>query len=239
MNILSIDVGGTSVKIFATGQSEPRKFPSGAAMTPEDMVAGVKKLSADWEYDVISIGFPGVVSKGRIATEPHNLASGWVTFDFEGAFGKPVKLINDAAMQALGSYEGGLLLFIGLGTGLGSALVAEGQVVPMELGHLSFKNGTFEDYIGLRGLERLGKKKWRRYVAFAIGRLMEALHPDDVVLGGGNSKKLKELPPRCRLGDNSYAFTGGFRLWEPATLHVPFMSKQPVDMTEAGKSAKS
>ena len=172
-------------------------------MTPEAMVSGVKKLSTDWEYNVISIGYPGVVSKGRISTEPHNLASGWATFDFEAAFRNPVKIINDAAMQALGSYEGGLLLFIGLGTGLGSALVAEGQVIPMELGHLSFKNGTFEDYIGLRGLDRLGKEKWRKYVAFAIDRLMEALHPDDVVLGGGNSKKLKELPPRCRLGDNA------------------------------------
>ncbi len=215
MNILVIDVGGTSVKILATEQTERRKIASGPAMTPEQMVSQVKELAADWTYDAVSIGYPGVVSKGQISTEPHNLAPGWIGFDFEAAFDCPVKLINDAAMQALGSFEGGLLLFVGLGTGLGSALVADGVVVPMELGHLSYKNGTFEDYIGLRGLERLGKKKWRRHVSFAINRLMQALRPDDVVLGGGNAKKLKELPPGCRLGNNSYAFVGGFRLWEP------------------------
>lgn len=214
MNILVIDVGGTSVKILATGQTEPRKFASGLSMTPAQMVSGVKELAADWQYDVVAIGYPGVVHKGYIATEPHNLARGWIGFDFAAAFECPVKLINDAAMQALGSYRDGLLLFMGLGTGLGSAIVADGLVVPMELGHLSYKNATFEDYIGLRGLERLGKKKWRRNVAFAIGRLVEALRPDDVVLGGGNSKKLKELPPGCRLGDNAFAFIGGFRLWE-------------------------
>ncbi len=226
LNILVIDVGGTHVKILATEQTERRRIASGPAMTPEQMVSQVKEMAADWTYDAVSIGYPGVVSKGQISTEPHNLAPGWIGFDFEAAFEHPVKLINDAAMQALGSYAGGLLLFVGLGTGLGSALVADGVVVPMELGHLSYKKGTFEDYIGLRGLERLGKKKWRRHVSFAINRLMEALRPDDVVLGGGNSKNLKDLPPGCRLGDNSFAFEGGFRLWKPD--HMPVRPQTPV-----------
>ena len=220
MNVLAIDVGGTSVKFLATGNSEPRKFASGPTMGPAAMVAGVKELAADWSFDAVSIGYPGIIAKGHIVTEPHNLAHGWIKYDFEAAFGCPVKLINDAAMQALGSYEGGLLLFLGFGTGLGSALVADGVVVPMELGHLSYKNATFEDYVGLRGIARLGKKKWRRHVDFAVSRLREALHPDDVVLGGGNAKKLKEIPPGCRLGDNSFAFVGGFRLWDPATGRV-------------------
>jgi polyphosphate glucokinase len=217
VNVLAIDIGGTNVKILATGQDAPRKFPSGPTLTPAAMVAGVKELAADWTYDVVSIGYPGVITKGCIVNEPHNLAYGWKGFDFESAFERPVKLINDAAMQALGSYEGGLSLFLGLGTGLGSALVADGVVVPMELAHLSYKNATFEDYIGLRGIERLGKKKWRKHVNFVINRFVEAFLPDDVVLGGGNSKALKELPPGCRLGDNSYAFIGGFRLWQPTT----------------------
>jgi polyphosphate glucokinase len=215
MNVLVIDVGGTNVKILAAGAKESRKFPSGPTMTPRQMVAGVKKLAGDWKYDAVSIGYPGQVSNGRIAVEPHNLARGWRRFDFEAAFMCPVKIINDAAMQALGSYKNGLLFFMGLGTGLGSALVVEGVVIPMELGHLSYRNGTFEDYVGIRGLKRRGKKKWRAHVAFAIARWTDALKPDDVVLGGGNAKKLKELPPGCRLGDNAYAFLGGFRLWKP------------------------
>lgn len=214
MNVLVVDVGGTSVKILATGQEEPRRFPSGPEVTAKQMVSGVKKLVGNWKYDVVSIGYPGVVLKGRVVTEPHNLAKGWVGFDFEAAFGCPVKLINDAAMQALGSYKGGELLFLGLGTGLGSAMVVDRTVISMELGHLSYKKGTYEDYVGLRGLKRLGKKKWRKHVAFVVARLIDALHPDDVVLGGGNAKKLKELPPGCRAGDNANAFVGGFRLWE-------------------------
>jgi polyphosphate glucokinase len=214
VKILVIDVGGTNVKILATGQNEPRKFPSGLSLTPERMVAGVEELARDWEYERVSIGYPGLVLGGQVATEPHNLAPGWVGFDFATAFGRPVKLLNDAAMQALGSYAGGLLLFLGLGTGLGSALVARGVVVPMELGHLSYRRRTYEDYVGLRGLDRLGKKKWRCHVAFVVDRLIAALHPDDVVLGGGNVKKLKELPPGCRAGSNAFAFRGGFRLWE-------------------------
>ena len=161
MNVLAIDIGGTNIKILATGQNERRKFPSGPAMTPQQMVDGVKQLAADWNYDVVSIGYPGVVAKDRILSEPHNLASGWVGFDFKAAFGCPVKIINDAAMQALGSYQKGNLLFLGLGTGLGTAMVVAGIVVPMELAHLPYRKGTYEDYVGLRGLERLGKKKWR------------------------------------------------------------------------------
>ena len=214
MNILVVDIGGTGVKILGTGQSERRRFPSGPTMTPQQMVTGVKDLAADWEYEVVSIGYPGLVLRGRIVAEPHNLAPGWVGFDFQAAFGRPVKVMNDAAIQALGSYKGGLMLFLGLGTGLGSALVAEGAVWPMELAHLSYKKGTFEDYVGRRGLKRLGKKKWKRHVAFVVARLIAVLHPDDVVLGGGNEKKLKTLPPSCRAGDNKNAFRGGFRMWE-------------------------
>ena len=214
LKVLVVDVGGTTVKVLATGRKEPRKFPSGPKMTPRQMVSGVKELTSDWKYDVVSIGYPGRVLKGKPAAEPHNLGRAWVGFNFKSAFGCPVKIINDAAMQALGSYNGGLMLFLGLGTGLGSALVAEGTVVPMELAHLSFKNGTYEDYVGLRGLKRFGKNKWERYVAYGVARLVDALHPDDVVLGGGNTRKLKHLPPGCRRGDNVNAFLGGFRLWE-------------------------
>ena len=214
--VLAVDVGGTNIKILASGQAERRRFSSGHEMTPALMVAGIKEIAPDWEYDVVAIGYPGRVSKGRIVSEPHNLAPGWIDFDFEAAFERPVRLMNDAAMQALGSYQGGLLLFLGLGTGLGSALVADGVVIPMELGHLSYKDGTYEDYVGLRGLERLGKKKWRKHVTFTIERLLEALDPDDVVLGGGNAKRLEELPPGCRMGENAFAFEGGFRLWAPA-----------------------
>jgi polyphosphate glucokinase len=213
MNVLAVDVGGTNVKVLATGQNEARKFPSGRQLTPKQMVSGVKQIAKDWKYDVVAIGYPGLVLEGKPAKEPHNLGRSWVGFDFKSAFGCPVKIINDAAMQALGSYKGGLLLFLGLGTGLGSALVHEGHVVPMELGHLSYRNGTYEDYVGLRGLKRFGKKKWRRHVAFGVARLIDALHPDDVVLGGGNAKKLKEFLPTCRAGDNANAFLGGFRLW--------------------------
>lgn len=214
MKVLVVDVGGTHVKILATGETERRSFDSGPTLTAQHMAEGVKHLAADWKYDVVSIGYPGVVKKDRIVQEPHNLASGWVGFDFAAAFGCPIKIINDAAMQALGSYQGGDLLFLGLGTGLGSAMVVNGIVVPMELGHLSYKSGTIEDYLGLRGIIRMGKKKWRRHVAYGVGRLVAALVPDDVVIGGGNAKKLKELPPGCRPGDNSNAFIGGYRLWE-------------------------
>jgi len=216
MKILVVDIGGTHVKILATGQAERREFESGPTLTVRQMVAGVKRLAKGWNYDLVSIGYPGLVLKGRIAAEPHNLAPGWVGFDFAKAFGKPVQVVNDAAMQALGSYAGGTMLFLGLGTGLGSALVVDGHVVAMELAHLAYKKATIEDYVGLRGLERFGKKKWREHVAFMVERFTAAMHPDEIVIGGGNAKKLKELPPGCRLGDNSNAFIGGFRLWERA-----------------------
>jgi polyphosphate glucokinase len=213
MRVLAIDVGGTHVKILASGQKTPQKFVSGPTMTPKQMVAGVKKLAAGWSYDVVSIGFPGVVLQGRILHEPHNLGPGWVQFDFAKTFHRPVKVINDAAMQAVGSYRGGRMLFLGLGTGLGSALIVDGILEPMELGHLPYRKATFEDYIGTRGLNRHGKNKWRKHVADVVTRLVAALEPDDIVLGGGNVKYLKTLPKGCRQGDNANAFLGGFRLW--------------------------
>lgn len=221
MNILSVDIGGTNVKILADGQTGRRKFPSGPTLTPARMVTRVKELAADWDYDVVSIGYPGRVAGDRAITEPRNLAHGWVGFDFAAAFGCPVKVINDAAMQALGSYKGGTMLFLGLGTGLGSTLIVRGHIVPMELGALSYGKGTIEDKLGLRGLQRLGKRKWRKAVEFIVARFTSALLLDDVVIGGGNAKKLKQLPPGCRLGDNAYAFVGGFRMWVPATEYQP------------------
>ena len=217
MKVLVIDIGGTHVKLLATGQDGPRAFVSGPTLTPREMVAGVKKLGRGWKYQAISMGYPGLVVHGRVVAEPHNLGRGWVAFDYRAGFGRPVKIINDAAMQALGSYKGGKMLFLGLGTGLGSALVVDGIVEPMELGHLPYRKGTYEDYVGQRGLEQRGKKKWRRHVAEVVAGLIAALEPDDVVLGGGNVRKLKELPAGCRAGDNANAFVGGGRLWEQAT----------------------
>jgi polyphosphate glucokinase len=214
MNVLVIDVGGTHVKILATGQTEHREFDSGPTLTPAEMVAGVQKAAEGWTYDVIAMGYPGPVLRGKPVAEPHNLAKGWVGFDFEAAFQKPVKIINDAALQALGSYNGGRMLFLGLGTGLGSALIVDGILEPMELGHLPYKKRTFEDYVGLRGLKRFGKRKWRKHVADVVVCLSAAVQAEDVVLGGGNVKRLKELPPHCREGNNDNAFLGGFRLWE-------------------------
>jgi len=211
--VLVVDVGGTSVKILATGQTEERSFPSGPTLTPKQMVSGVKKLARDWTYDVVSIGYPGAVLHGCPIAEPYNLGRGWVGFDFAAAFGRPVKVVNDAAMQALGSYNGGKMLFLGLGTGLGSTLIMNGIVEPMELGHLPYKKGTYEDYVGRAGLERHGKKKWRRHVADVVARFITALEPDETVIGGGNVKKLDTLPPHSRAGDNANAFRGGFRLW--------------------------
>ena len=214
MKLLVIDIGGTNVKFLASGRKTARRFPSGPNLTPQRVVAGVKQFAADWKYDAVSIGYPGVIKQGRVVKEPQNLAPGWVGYDFKAAFGRPVKLINDAAMQALGSYGGGLLLFLGLGTGLGSALIADGVVVPLELAHLSYRHGTYEDYVGLRGLKRVGMKKWRKHVADVARRFIAALNPDDVVLGGGGAKHLRKLPKGCRLGDNSHALLGGVRLWE-------------------------
>ena len=216
MKVLVIDVGGSNVKILATGQTEERRVPSGPTMTAAAMAEAVKTLAAGWKYDAVAIGYPGVVENDQPTTEPHNLAPGWVTFDYRAAFGCPVKIVNDAAMQALGSFKQGKLLFLGLGTGLGTTMVVHGVVVPMELAHLPYRKGTFEDYVGERALERDGKKKWRKRVLDVVARLKAALVPDDVVIGGGNVRHFETLPPGCRAGDNANAFAGGFRLWAAA-----------------------
>ena len=223
MKTLVIDVGGTNVKFQATGQKTFSKIPSGPALTPKKMVAAVRAATASWKYDAVSIGYPGPVVDGRPTLEPHNLAPGWVGFDFGKAFGRPTKVINDAAMQALGSYQGGRMLFLGLGTGLGTTLIIDGIVAPMELAHLPYKNGrTYENYVGLAGLKRFGRKKWRHHVANLVDQLGKALQADSVVLGGGNARLLKKLPPGARLGNNTHAFIGGFRLWEmPARKPAP------------------
>ncbi len=230
MKILVIDVGGTHVKVLATGQNVHREFISGKNLTPKRMVAGVRKLVADWDYDFISIGYPGPVLHNHPLVEPWNLGKGWVGFNFKTAFKCPVKMVNDAAMQALGSYRRGKMLFLGLGTGLGSSLIVEGQIVSMELAHLPYRKGTFEDYVGLRGLKKYGKKKWRKFVADVTARLIAALEPDEVVLGGGNVKQLKKLPPLCRAGDNQNAFLGGFRLWQT--------NNNPGNVPEPGRDTK-
>jgi polyphosphate glucokinase len=217
MDVLAIDVGGTWVKLLASGQTEARKIPSGHALTPEMMVQQVKTAVEGWKYAAVSIGYPGPVIHGRPLKDPWNLGAGWVGFDYAKAFGCPVRVINDAAMQALGSYRGGKMLFLGLGTGLGSCMVVEGIVEPMELAHLPYKDSTFEDYVGIRGLERFGMEKWREAVVDVVARLTAALEPDDVVLGGGNIHNLETLPPGCRAGDNANAFIGGFRLWEKSS----------------------
>jgi polyphosphate glucokinase len=218
MKVLVIDVGGSHVKILLSGQTEPRSFDSGPRMSATDMVDGVKALAKGWAYDVVAIGYPGAVKDDQPVKEPHNLGKGWVGFDYRAAFGKPVKIINDAAMQALGSYHQGKLLFLGLGTGLGTTMVVDGGLLlPMELAHLPYRGKTFEDHVGEQALERLGKKKWRLRVEDVIERLRAALLPDDIVIGGGNVRHLNPLPDGCRAGDNANAFTGGFRLWAAPT----------------------
>jgi polyphosphate glucokinase len=213
--VLVVDVGGSHVKVLASDELEPRRADSGPDLTAAQMVDAAKGLAADWTWDCVSVGVPSPVHGGRIAAEPVNLGPGWVGFDFVTAFEKPTKVVNDAAMQALGSYEGGRMLFLGLGTGLGSALVANGFVQPMELGHLPYKKATFEDYVGSAGLGKRGKRRWRLDVADVVAKLSAALEPEYVVLGGGNAKKLDPLPPNARLGSNENAFAGGFRLWDP------------------------
>jgi polyphosphate glucokinase len=213
--VLVIDVGGTNIKLMTKGEKQPLKIPSGPTMTPSKMVRLVKEAVRDWKFDRVAMGLPAPIINGHPLREPHNLGGGWVGFNFRKGFGCPVKIINDAAMQALGSYQGGRMLFLGLGTGLGSAMIVDGTLQPMELAHLVYKNGkTYEDYLGLRGLERSGKKKWSRHVAKIAKKLRTALEADYVVLGGGNSKKLKKLPPGTRLGSNENAFLGGLRIWE-------------------------
>ena len=215
--ILAVDIGGTHVKFRVNTGDEVRKFASGPELTPSQMCTQLQGMTADWAYDVVSLGYPGPVLHGRPLLEPHNLAPGWVGFDFAGALGRPIKLVNDAAMQALGSYEGGRMLFLGLGTGLGTTLVLEGNIlVPLEAAHLPYRRKTFEDYVGQRGLDRLGRKRWRRVVNDVVTRLRLAFVADCVVLGGGNSRLVKRLPENTRLGKNANAFVGGFRLWEDA-----------------------
>jgi polyphosphate glucokinase len=216
MNVLVIDVGGSHIKLLATGQTDVTKIPSGPGLTPQQLVTDVQEATKDWQYDVVSIGWPGPVIDGKPVREPKNLGPGWVGFDFTLAAGRPVKLVNDAAMQALGSYEGGRMLFLGLGTGLGATLLLDAKtIVPLEVAHLPYRKGrTFEDHVGQRGLDRFGRKRWRHFVADVATRLRLALVADYVVLGGGNSRLIKELPPQTRLGKNTNAFIGGFRLWE-------------------------
>jgi polyphosphate glucokinase len=232
--ILVVDVGGTHIKVLATGQKEPVKIPSGPKMTAKKMVKKVRKATKDWNYSAVSIGYPGPVVHGRPLTDPHNLGGGWVGFDFRKAFGHPVRMVNDAAMQALGIYRGGRMLFLGLGTGLGSAMIVDGILAPTEVAHLPYRKGrTYEDYLGIRGLKRLGKKKWRRHVARVAEKLKRALEAEYVVIGGGNAKLLKTLPPGCQLGDNSTAFAGGLRLWgEPEDQAKRKRAREPVPFRE-------
>ncbi len=212
--VLTIDIGGSNIKILATGETEPRKRESGRSLTPAKTVEIVQELAEGWNFEAVSIGFPGLVGSQGPSSEPGNLGAGWVGFDFSSAFGLPVRMMNDAAMQALGSYEGGRMLFLGLGTGLGSALITEEVILTLELGHLPYKRGvTLGEAMGRQGLRNMGKIKWRDAVARVTHYLMKAFLADSVVLGGGNAKKLKELPPGVRLGHNLTAFRGGFRLW--------------------------
>ena len=212
--ILVIDIGGSNVKILATGAEERIKIPSGSDFSPGQMVDLVKENASEWEYDMITMGFPGVVKNNRIISEPVNLGTGWSEFDFHSAFNMPLKIINDAAMQALGGYEGKKLLFLGLGTGLGTAMVIHNTIVPMEGGHLPFKKNTFEEYVGKEYLAKSGSKRWEKHVTKVIEYFRAAFQPEDILLGGGNSKLLSQLPEGCRLGTNQNAFKGGFKFWE-------------------------
>ena len=212
--ILVIDIGGSNVKILATGAEERIKIPSGSDFSPGQMVDLVKENASEWEYDMITMGFPGVVKNNRIISEPVNLGTGWSEFDFHSAFNMPLKIINDAAMQALGGYEGKKLLFLGLGTGLGTAMVIHNTIVPMEGGHLPFKKNTFEEYVGKEYLAKSGSKRWEKHVNKVIEYFRAAFQPEDILLGGGNSKLLSQLPEGCRLGTNQNAFKGGFKFWE-------------------------
>jgi polyphosphate glucokinase len=215
VDVLAVDVGGSRVKALASNEQERRRFDSGAKLTPQEMVDGVLEITAGWSWDVVSVGIPTPVRGGMPIAEPVNLGEGWVGFDYEQAFGKPTKVVNDAAMQALGSYQGGRMLFLGLGTGLGSALIVDGILEPLELGHLPYREKTFEEYVSARALEKRGKKKWKQAVFDVVERLSSAMQPDYVVIGGGGADELDELPPNARRGDNNDAFIGGFRLWDP------------------------
>ncbi|HEY2354958.1 MAG TPA: ROK family protein [Gaiellaceae bacterium] len=213
--VLAVDIGGSHVKALASNQTERRRFASSPKLTPQEMVDGTLEAVAGWEWDVVSIGIPTPIRNGRPVMEPPNLGKGWVDFDYEAAFGKPTKVVNDAVMQAVGSYRGGRMLFLGLGTGLGSTLIVDGTIVGLELGHLPYRKKTFEDYVGEAYRDNKGKKRWRKLALDTVTRLSAATLPDEVVLGGGGAKELDALPPGCRLGANENAFVGGFRLWDP------------------------
>lgn len=221
--VLAIDLGGSHVKVSLSTIGGKRAEESGPQMTPDEMVKAVKDLASDWTYDVIGMGYPGTTANNKPSVDPHNLGPGWKDFDFEAAFGKPVRLVNDAMMQAIGSYEGGRMLFLGLGTGLGAAMIADNVCLPMELAHLPYRKGnTFEDYVGERGLQRRGKSKWRESVEDVAAKLYAAMEPDYIVIGGGNVDKLKTMPPNCRAGANENAFRGGFRIWQDKKLVIRF-----------------
>jgi polyphosphate glucokinase len=211
--VLTVDVGGSHVKMLLNGEQERRRFVSGKKLTANEMVAGVRDRTEDWAYTAVSVGVPAQVRSGRVVHEPANLGRGWAGFDFQTAFGKPTKVVNDAAMQALGSYQGGRMLFLGLGTGLGSTMIVDGILEPMELGHLPYRKATYEDYIGIRGFKKLGPKGWQKAVHETIELFVAALEPDYVILGGGNAERVEKLPDNVRLGHNEDAFLGGFRLW--------------------------
>ena len=238
--VLVLDIGGTHVKALATGRRTPLRIVSGPRLTAAGMVRALRPRLRGWRYDVVSVGFPGPVLNGRPLREPANLGGGWVGFDFARAFHRPVKVVNDAAMQALGSYEGGRMLFLGLGTGLGSAMIVDGIIEPFELAHLPYRKGrTYEDYVGERGLKRLGKKRWRREVRRVVQALTAALEPEYVVLGGGNVRKLKTLPPKCRRGSNAHAFLGGFRLWAPSGASPTVTRAAPPRRRSAGPATRA
>jgi polyphosphate glucokinase len=215
MAILAVDVGGSHVKVLLEGETERRRFPSGREMTSRQMVDGVLAVLEGWSYDRVSVGVPTTVRGGKVVAEPVNLGGGWVGFDFDAAFGAETKIVNDAVLQAIGSYDGGRMLFLGLGTGLGSAVITDGVIEPLELGHLPYRTKTFEDYVSKAALRREGKKKWRETVFDVVARLSAALEPDYVVIGGSGVESLDQLPPNSRRGSNALAFVGGFRLWQP------------------------
>jgi polyphosphate glucokinase len=234
MKTLVIDVGGTHVKVLASGKRLPIKIDSGPEMTPRRMVAEIRAATAGWQYDRISIGFPGPVRNNRLLSEPWNLGRGWVGFNFERAFACPVRLINDAAMQALGSYAGGNMLFLGLGTGLGSTMIHRGVLIPLELAHLPYRDGeSYEAWLGNAGMEALGKKRWRRHVLAVVDLFMAGLQVDYVVLGGGNARNMRELPKYVRLGNNANAFKGGFRMWDQLAAGPARDGHQPKEVMRA------
>ena len=237
LKILVVDVGGTHVKCASTDHADPQQFPSGPRMTAAQMVKQVLKLTRTWHFDAVSIGYPGVVARGQPVRNPQNLGRGWVGFDFAAAFGRPVRIHNDAAMQALGNYAGGKMLFLGLGTGLGSTLIVDGVVVPMELAHLQWRKGRdYEHYVGDRARKRLGEKKWRAKVKQVVYDFRNALQPDEIVLGGGNARRLKHLPPSTRLGDDLAAFRGGLRLWDEGVRRDGMHARSPDPVARAKSS---